>query len=152
MVLLSTWRTACGWGLRGKNASDSIIRLIQNETAYSGSQWPTALFQRAVGVIWWSGGTAALAGPAMEQDPVSPVPAPVSYLFCLFLFSVVYTLLSRVSGCPETGSLSERLSLFRSTHPSRYRANGELWVPLFQCGSPTDKILLKMQTKTYLPF
>lgn len=45
-----------------------------------------------VGAIWQSGGMADLAGPDMEQDPASLVPAPVPSLFHLLcLFSVADT-------------------------------------------------------------
>lgn len=65
-------------GSERKTASDSITWLIQNETAHYPSQRPAALSQRILAVIWQSRGMAALAGPAIEQDPVSLAPAPVS--------------------------------------------------------------------------
>lgn len=139
-VLLRTWEDSLLMGLRGKTPQIPSRGWFSTKplTTDTGSQ--LHLFQRNVGVVWQSGSMAASAGPGMEQDSASLVPAPVS---SLFLFSVVYTLLSQASGCPETGSLPERsyplwLSLFKSAHLSRYRANKELWASISKW-LPTDK-------------
>lgn len=123
VLFVRTWEDSLKWGLRGKNVSDSTIRLIQNKTTSCPSQQSTTSCPKD---HWEYSGRVRAWQPQLGQRW-----SRVQSALVPSLFSMVNTLLSQASGCPEIESFPGSSyplwpSLFKSIHLFRYRAKEEV--------------------------